>query len=153
MVVTDRVQGILLGVSINGTQLNCETEAEFSYTIEMLPATNPQEARWRGTIPGVQSWDITVSGNLLLEAMGADFKTLLVSARAGERVRVGFGTIPGVSPAFGVEGYAYPSRLSLGGRNVDLALWSVTFQGDRAFRITGDNPSGVINRTSLWPEI
>lgn len=153
MVVSDRVQGMLMGVSLGGVAVQCETEADFSYTIDMLPATNPSEGRWRRFIPGVQTWNVTVNGNLLLESLGADFKTLVESAKNGERLLLRFGTITGVEPAYGIEGYVYPSNLVLGATNTDLATWTVTFQGDGAFETTGDMFSAMAVQSSQWPDL
>lgn len=153
MNVTDRVEGMLINVTIGGQPLQCETEADFSYTIDMLPATNPNEGRWRSVIPGMQSWSVSVSGNLLLANLGADFKTLVESARNGERLYLRFGTVSGVTPAYGIEGYVYPSNLGMGASNTDLAAWTVTFQGDGAFQTTGAFAETLAIQQSQWPDL
>jgi len=156
MVVADRVKGMLLNVSINGAPLQCETSADFSYSIEMLPATNPNEGRWRNFIPGVQTWSVTVNGNLLLRSLGADFKTLVESAKSGEKLWLRFGTMQDVTPKYAIEGYVYPSSLALSAPVTELASWSVTFQGLGEFKTDWSEFGMVLDNNpapAAWPLI
>ena len=154
MNVNGRAEGMLLNVTVGGEPLQCETVADFSYSIEMLPATNPEEGRWRNFIPGVQTWSVTVNGHLLLESLGADFKTLVESARNGEKLLIRFGTLAGVTPEYAIEGYAYPSNLGLNAPTTGFAGWTVTFQGAGAFSTDweafGQESQSLGGR---WPEI
>lgn len=145
-----------MAVSVNGAQLRCETNADFSYDIEMLPATNPNEGRWRSYIPGVQTWSVTVNGNLLLQSLGADFKTLVESARNGERLFIRFGSLDDITPKYAIEGYTYVRGLGLGAPSVGNASWTVTFQGDGAFNTDWDEFGLIIDNNPIeaaWPLI
>jgi len=156
MIVNDRVDGMLLNVSINGAPLRCETSADFSYTIEMLPATNPNQGRWRDFIPGVQTWSVSVNGHLLLRSLGADFKTLVASAKLGEKLFLRFGSLPGVTPKYAIEGWVLPSNLGLSAPSTDLASWAVTFQGCGAFETDWDEFGMILDNNPApaeWPLI
>lgn len=156
MNISGRVDGMLMNVSIDGAPLQCETNADFSYTIEMLPATNPNEGRWRNFIPGIQTWTVTVNGHLLLRSLGADFKTLVESAKAGERLFLRFGSLPGITPRYAIEGYVHTSSLGLSAPTKGLSSWSVTFQGLGEFNTDWDEFGVTIDANpapAAWPLI
>jgi len=156
MVVNDRVEGKLLNVSIGGAPLRCEISSDFSYSIEMLPATNPNQGRWKDFIAGVQSWSVSVNGHLLLMSLGADFKTLVKSAKEGKKLFLRFGTLPEVTPKYAIEGWVLPNNLTLSAPSTELSSWSVTFQGCGEFETDWDEFGMILDNNpsnAAWPLI
>ncbi len=156
MVVNDKVEGLLMNVTIDGAPLRCETNADFSYTIDLLPATNPNQGRWKDFIPGVQSWSISVNGLLLLRSLGADFKTLVESAKQGKKLHLRFGSLPNVTPSYAIEGFVLPTNLGLSAPSNDLTSWTITFQGCGEFATDWDAFGLVLDNNpseAAWPLI
>lgn len=133
MEVNGKVDGKLMNVVVNGAQLQCETNCDFSYSIEMIPATSPNGGNFKGYVTGYQTWSISVDGKLLLRSLGADFKTLVETAKRGERVFIRMGTLDGVELPYAIEGYAYVQNIALGAPSTDQTTWNVQFQGDGEF--------------------
>lgn len=156
MTVNGQVDGLLMAVSVGGVALQCETNADFSYEIDMLPATNPNEGRWRSYIPGVQGWSLTVNGNLLLRSLGADFKTVVDASIAGHPFHIRFGSLEDVVPAWEVTGTAYLRTAGLSAPSAGKANWSLTFQGSGAFTTNWDEFGIIIDANPIeaeWPLI
>lgn len=156
MTVNGQVDGLLMSVQVNGANLRCETNADFTYDIDMLPATNPNEGRWRAFIPGVQSWSITVNGNFVLQSLGADYKTVVDASMRGESFLIRFGSMDDVVPAWEATGTAYLRSSGLGAPNVGKANWTLTFQGSGAFVTNWDEFGLVIDANPIaadWPTV
>lgn len=156
MNVSGKIDGLLLSVSVAGAQLQCETNADFSYEIDMLPATNPDEGRWRKYLPGVQGWTLGVNGYMLLQSVGADFKTVIDGSTNGERFMLRFGSLNDVIPSWEVTGYAYLRNAGLGAPSVGKANWTLQFIGDGAFTTNWDEFGLIIDANPIeaeWPTI
>lgn len=156
MVINGRVKGRLINVSVNSAPLQCEVNSDFSYTIEMIPATNPNGGSWRSYVPGYQTWSINVDGHLLLQSLGADFKTLVESAKNKERLFVRFGSMEDVEPRYAIEGWCYITSLGLGAGTSDFASWNVSFQGDGEFNTDWDEFGLILDANPApteWPLI
>lgn len=128
------IRGALMGLTIGGKFIDCETSCDFSVDIEAIPAASPNSARWAAPIPGVRSWTMSVNANLLLASVGqTNIKTVLDAVMTGEKLDLQFRTKPEVSPYLIIAGSAYPQSGSMTAGATGLANWNVTFQGAGPF--------------------
>ena len=139
------LEGRLMGLSINGYAVECETQCDFNFDVEMLPASAISSGRWKNFIPGVRSWSITVAGNTLLKNAGADIKTILNAVLTGEIVELSFRTHPDISPYLIISGQAIPRQGNLSSANVGFSGWNVVFQGINAFTVDWEQFWLIIN--------
>lgn len=127
------IRGALMGLTIGGKFIDCETSCDFNFDIEMVPAASPNSARWADPIPGVRSWTMSVNANLLLAASTTNAATVFNGIMTGEKFEIEFRTKPEVSPYFIIKGSAYVQSGSMTAGATGLANWNVTFQGAGPF--------------------
>lgn len=127
------IRGALIGLTINGQFVSCETSCDFKFDVEMLPASASTSGRWKEFIAGIRSWSMTVNGNLLLATVGADIKTVLNAVLTGEEVALEFRTRGGISPYLIISGQALPQTGGISAPSSGNASWNITFQGTGPF--------------------
>jgi predicted secreted protein len=123
------ISGRLLGLQVGGVFISCEVSSEFNCNIDMLPASAIDSEGWKEFIQGIRSWTVNVSGQLLVEAVGADFKTLMNAVYTRLPVFVMWGTRPSATTQMSISGDAFPMNLNATGASKGAASWSVSFQG------------------------
>lgn len=123
------IPGRLLGLQVNGVFISCELSCDFTFQSDMLPASAVDSGRWKEFIAGIRSWSMSVNGQLLAEAAGADFKTLMLAAIAGDAVLVRWGTRTSAVTQMAMSGLAIPSNLQGTGPNKGSGTWTATLQG------------------------
>lgn len=127
------VAGRLIGVKINGAFVACETACTFNFDIDMLPASAVDSDRWKEWVQGIRSWSITVNGNLLLESVASDFKTIVNSGLIqGSVFFLQFSTHPTSTIQLVYSGAAYVKGGQLNAQSTGAANWSLSFQGTGA---------------------
>lgn len=126
------IAGKLIGLQISGVFISCEISCDFSCNVEMLPASAIDSAGWKEFIGGLRSWGITVNGQLLAEAVGADFKTIMNAIYSRLPVFLTWGTRPSAVTQMSISGNALPSSLNATAPSKGAATWNVTFQGTGA---------------------
>lgn len=127
------LQGTLLGLQVGGVFVSCELSCDFNFTVDMLPASAVDSAGWKEFISGIRSWSVNVSGRLLAEAVGADFKTIIEYVKQRFPVYLTIGTRPSATTQMSISGYALPATGGFSGPNKGFASWQVSFQGTGEF--------------------
>lgn len=125
-----KISGDMLCLYLDGHQLACETSCDFSFTQDMKQISPYMAGRWQQVIPGVRSWQMTVSANFITGFKEADFKTILSALLSGKRFAIAMRTQTDFSPAFMIGGYAYPSGGSMSSTGSDIVGYTTTFTGD-----------------------
>lgn len=135
----NKLAGSVMGVTVDGIFINCETDGSMQFEAEMLPTSSVLSGRWRSFRPGKKSWTITVNGHLLKREAGQDFKTLYDAFFDDREVIVQFRTRPSVDQFLIFEGKAFISMGNASAPNKGSSTWSMTFQG-----------TGILNKN--WEE-
>jgi predicted secreted protein len=127
------IAGRLLGLMINGAFVSCETACTFNFDVDMLPASAVDSGRWKQWVQGIRSWGITVNGNLLLEAVGSDVKTIIQSGfLQGMTFYLQFSTKPSATTEMVFSGAGFVKGGQISAPSVGVANWSVNFNGTGA---------------------
>lgn len=124
------VAGRLIGVQVGGSFISCEISSSINLTQEMLPAAAVDSGRWAEFLEGERGWTITVNGGLLLEAVGADIKTILLSNYFDTLpLSVYFSTRPDATTELIFSGTALFSSGDITAPSTGAATWNVNLQG------------------------
>lgn len=123
------IPGRLLGLQIGGIFISCEVSCDFNFQSDMLPASAIDSAGWREFIAGIRSWTMSVSGQLLAEAVGADFKTVINAWISRLPIFLIWGTRPTATTQLSISGGALVASGSATGPSKGNASWTVSFQG------------------------
>jgi len=123
------IPGRLIGLKVNGVFISCELSCDFNFQSDMLPASAIDSAGWKEFIAGIRSWTMSVSGRLLTEAVGADFKTIMNSWISRNPLFLIWGTRPSATTQMSISGAALVASGNATGPNKGFANWNVTFQG------------------------
>lgn len=128
------IQGKLMGLTVNGNFVECETSCDFNCDVEMLPASAVTSGRWKEFIPGIRSWTMSVNMNLLLSTANlADAKVILNGVLTGEMFALEFRTKTAISPHFIISGNAYVQNQGISAQFAGITTSTVTFQGSGPF--------------------
>lgn len=127
------IAGKMMGITVGGIFISCETSCDFNCEVEMLPASAVTSGRWKEFIAGIRSWTMSVNMNLLLASAGADAKTLLNSVLTGEILALQFRTRSSISPYLIISGNAFVQTQSISAAFAGKATSIVTFQGTGPF--------------------
>lgn len=123
------ISGRLMGLKVGGVFISCEISSDFNCQADMLPASAIDSARWKEWIAGIRSWGMSVNGQLLAEAVGADFKTVMNSYFSGLPVFLIWGTRPSATTQLSLSGSALLSAASATGPSKGASTYTLTFQG------------------------
>lgn len=126
------IPGRLLGLQVNGIFISCEVSCTFNFNVNMLAASAVDSAGWAEFIAGLRSWTVNVNGQLLAEAAGADFKTLMNAVFLRQQVLVKIGTRSTATTQMSITGKAIPSSGNFTGANKGASTWTMTLQGTGA---------------------
>jgi len=127
------VSGKLIGVKVNGAFTSCEVSCTINFNRELLPASAVDSGGWKEFISGVRDWTVSINANLLLEAVGADIKTILMANYFGNLpLYVQFSTRPSVEIEMLLSGNALFQSGSITASNVGSASTTVNLQGNGA---------------------
>lgn len=123
--------GRLIGVQVQGSFISCEISATINFSQEMIPAAAIDSGRWAEFIAGLRSWGISVNGGLLLEAVGADIKTILLTNYFDKiPIFVMFSTRPTATLELVFSGSALFANGDITAPSVGTASWNVQLQGN-----------------------
>lgn len=123
------IAGRLLGLQVGGVFISCEVSSAFNCNVEMLGASAIDSAGWKENLPGLRSWSIDVNGQLLAEAVGADFKTIMNAVYDRIPVFLKWGTRPSAVTQMSLSGAAYPTTLNATAPSKGASTWNVSFVG------------------------
>lgn len=123
------IAGRLIGLKVNGIFISCEISCDFNFQADMLPASAIDSARWKEFISGIRSWSMSVNGQLLAEAAGADFKTVMNSFFSGLPVFLNWGTRPSAVTQLSITGSALLSTGSATAPGKGFSTYNLNFQG------------------------
>lgn len=126
------IQGKLMGLKVNGVFISCEVSSDISFQGETLPATAIDSGGWKEFLSGLRSWSMNVNGQLLAEAVGADFKTIFNSFVSRNPILLTWSTRPSATTALSLTGTAIVASGSATGPNKGNSTWTVAFQGTGA---------------------
>jgi len=122
--------GRLIGANFNGTFTSCETSCSISFGRENLPATAVDSGGWREFINGLREWQVTVAGNLLLEAVGSDIKKMLVAGYFNDNpIYIQFATRPSSDIQLVFSGLALFTSGDITAPSTGAANWNVVLKG------------------------
>jgi len=139
------ISGKLIGLQVNGQFISCELSCDFNLSAEMLPASAIDSAGWREYIAGIRTWSMSVSAQLLAEAVGADFKTVINAVYSRLPVAVRWGTRLSATTQLALSGLALPSTVQATAPNKGLANYNITFQGTGPLSNTFEDFSLIID--------
>lgn len=140
------ISGQLLGLKVNGAFVSCEVSCEFSFDQEMLPASAVDSGRFKEVIPGIRGWSMTVNGNVLLDSVPADFKSIFISGyMQGLPMFVDCSTRPSSETVMSFSGNAYLQNGSFNAPATGKATWAMVFMGSGAIKPTYVNLDLLIN--------
>lgn len=145
MAVTGVFKGSLIGVHIDGLKVACETNSDFNYNIEMIPASSQTSGKFKEYVPGQIDWSLTVDANMLLTTAGAGVKTVLDAVISGSEVGLEFKTNDDITPYFRITGNGFPQTGGIVAPSDDLATWNVTFLGNGPFTVDNEEFWLIIN--------
>lgn len=139
------IAGRLLGLQVNGVFISCEVACTFNFQADMLPASAVDSAGWKEFIMGIRSWTMSVDGQLLAEATGADFKTILNSFFTRIPILLTWGTRPSALTQMSISGNALVASGAATGPSKGPATWNVSFQGSGALTTSFEDFSLIID--------
>lgn len=124
------VAGRLIGVQIGGSFVKCEISSTISFDQEMLPASAVDSGRWAEFLKGLRQWKIAVNGGLLLEAVGADIKTMLLAGYFDDMPMVAmFSTRPTATLELIFSGAVLFNSGDITAGSTGAAIWNANLQG------------------------
>lgn len=127
------VAGNIIGLMVNGSFTSCETACTINFNQEMLPASAVDSGRWKEFISGIRDWSVSVNGNLLLEAVGADIKSILSANFFGSLpLFIQVSTRPSATTQLVLSGNALFQSGNINAQANSVANWTATFQGTGA---------------------
>ena len=140
------IAGNLLGFKANGAFANCETQCSIKFDRDLLPASAEDSGNWKEYLYGIRGWSISVDGNLLLEAVPNDIKTLLRTGYFRDfPTYVQFSTAEGSNLELIYSGNALFQSGSITAPGQGKANWTVTMQGTGALTVKQQDYSLIIN--------
>lgn len=145
MAVTGVFKGSLIGLVIDGKKVACETNSEFNYNVQMIPAASTTSGRHSEFVPGKIDWSMTVDANMLLTTSGASVSTVLNAVLSGANMALEWTTNPDVTPFFKIIGNALPQTGGILAPSDNLATWNVTFIGNGLFSVSEEDFWLIIN--------
>lgn len=151
-----KLKGSMMGIAVGGTFISCEINAEMYFEKELIPSSATGSGKFAESTPGKRRWRMSVDGNLLRRAMGADFKTLYRSWFNDELVQVEFRTRPFVDQYLIFRGNAWVQSGSALAPSTGLANWNIQLEGDGILNMDWEEFWAIINAmppTANWPTI
>lgn len=141
----NRIRGKLMGLTVGGKFIACETDSTMAFERDMLPASAITEGTWSRYLPGKKRWSMTVDGYLLRRSAGADFKTLYMSFFNDEEVTIKWRTREGVDQFLIFEGNAFVLNGTASAPSRGYANWNITFQGNGILNMDWEEFFTIIN--------
>lgn len=127
------VAGRLIGVQVGGSFISCEISSTINFKQENLPAAAVDSGRWAEFINGLREWGLNVNGGLLLEAVGADIKSILLANYFDTiPLFVMFSTRPTATTELILSGAALFNTGDMTAASSGNASWSTQLQGTGA---------------------
>lgn len=127
------VAGNIIGLMTNGAFTSCEVSCTINFNQEMLPASAIDSGRWKEFVAGIRDWNISVNGNLLLESVSSDIKSILSANFFGSLpIFVQFSTRPSADIQLLFSGNALFQSGNITAGTNSSANWSATLQGTGA---------------------
>lgn len=124
------VAGSLIGLSINGAFVSCETQCQINFNQAMIPSSAIDSGGWAEFVAGLRSWTISVNGNLLLESVPTDIKTLITSGFINQLpLFAEFKTYPSSEIQMAFSGAILFNQASISAASTGMANWTATLQG------------------------
>jgi len=140
------VAGRLIGVMVGGAFISCEISSTINFSQENLPTAAVDSGRWAEFINGLRSWGLSVNGGLLLEAVGADIKTVLLSNYFDEiPLSVFFSTRPSSTIELIFSGTALFTSGDITAPSDGGASWNIQLQGSGPLQHTIQDYSLLID--------
>lgn len=124
------IPGSLIGLMINGAFVSCEVSCQINFNQNMIPSSAIDSGGWAEFVAGLRSWTISVSGNLLLEAVGSDIKALIQTGFINQYPMFAeFSTQPSEDIQLSFSGAVLFNTASIAAASTGVANWTATLQG------------------------
>lgn len=134
------VGGNIIGLMVNGSFTSCEIACSINFNQEMLGASAIDSGRWKEFIAGIRDWNVSVNGNLLLEAVGTDIKAILLMNYFGTLpLFIQFRTRPSSTIELILSGDALFQSGNINAAGNSIANWTASFQGSGPLKSTFQN--------------
>lgn len=150
------ISGRLMGLQANGILISCEIQSSINFQANMLAASAIDSGRWAEVIAGLRSWTMTIDGQLLAEAVGADFKTLMNLFFSGLPVFLTWGTRPSATTQLSLSGSAVLASGSATGPSKGSSTWNMVFNGTGELKASFEDFALIIDAMpadALYPVI
>jgi predicted secreted protein len=124
------VAGNLIGLKTNGAFTSCEISSSINFDREMVGVAPIDDGGWKEFLYGMRGWRMQVNGNLLLEAVATDIKSMLTSGYFQDlALLVMFSTSPSASQELVFSGTALFQAGDISAAVQGKASWNATLQG------------------------
>lgn len=124
------LSGKMVGMTIGGLYVACETSCELNFSKEMLPVTSISSGTWREFLAGLSSWTMTFNSNAVLNTTGANIRLILTSFINGTLLDVTIQTkFPDITGVFTVSGKAFVNSGTFSAPSTGSATLNTMFQG------------------------
>lgn len=130
------MNGRIIGISIDGEFVPCETGCDFSVDGELIPTSSSEYGSWRTSIPGYRSWKVGVNGNLVINSSPAGAMELIKAIKSGTELELIMTMRVSNAEVFIIQGRARPTNVTLNAPGSGAATWSGSFDGNGEFSIT-----------------
>lgn len=145
-----KLSGNLVGVEIDGKFVVCETSCELSFEADMIDASAVDSGRWKGVIPGLRTWSVSVNASMLIQSSASDLNTILNAFISGAVMKVRIRTKIAMIGSVIITGNVVVQSGGLSASVNSTTGWNTVLQGDSAFVIgTGtkliSSPKGSAN--------
>jgi len=140
------VGGRFLGLKVNGAFVSCETSCNISFGRELTPASAVDSGGWKEFIAGIREWGISVDGNLLLEAVGSDVKSLLTAGFFNDNpIYIQFSTSPTSDIELVFSGLVKFNNADITAAATGVANWRCVLKGTGKLEFTYQDYSLLID--------
>lgn len=124
------ISGNLIGLIVNGAFVSCETSCQINFSQTLLPSSAIDSGGWSEFVAGLRSWTISVNGNLLLESVGSDVKTLIQTGYINQLPMFAqFSTRPSSEIQLQFSGAVLFNTASISAASTGVTNWTATLQG------------------------
>jgi predicted secreted protein len=124
------IAGNLIGLKTNGAFTSCEISSSINFDREMVGVAPIDDGGWKEFLYGMRGWRMQVNGNLLLEAVATDIKSMLTAGYFQDLpLLVMFSTSPSASQELVFSGTALFQAGDISAAVQGKAGWNATLQG------------------------
>lgn len=130
------MNGRIIGISIDGEFVPCETGCSISIDGEMIPTSSHENGNWRQSIAGYRSWKVSVNGNLEINSSPAGTMELIKAIKNGSVLELIMTMRVSNAQVFVAQGRARATNITIDAPSSGAATWSGSFDGQGELGLT-----------------